>query len=888
MPAATDVQNLFNGKAHSWPGKYRSGGSLAPRVEQFAARVSDFCPRAGSILDLGCGTGEIAAAIARRGYGVTACDIAEDMLQVARRRWARMPVGWLSLRQDWTALPFEDSSFDGIVASSVFEYLADLDGVVRELARVLRPGGILVFSVPNPCNRIRKVERLFRSRFILRAVRPWAGRIRGAKPYLAYLQLSRNRFGALQWESILNAAGFEAVDESQLSEASWQRQASAPLVLVTVKRVQRGDLHAVEIELIRQMPSSAVLEQTERAPSRDGGITLPEFASGLKPPSVGTYWRTLRHLQGSQMFWLVRHRVWQGVWRGPRPSVQVAAAPVRLKSLCEPAVFAEWQPARARRMIESGEFDLLNAACDGTNGMPWTSSALSRLGLYHLNYCDFLNLDLTQPLDRPVLRKALRLMLDWHRQNSTGREVGWEPYPLSLRVVNWLKFLLRNGRYLEVVDEKIAVAEILFSLRLQVCALEKALEFHLRANHLLKNLKALMFAGALLETRESNRWWNKGAKLLAGQLEEQILPDGGHFERSPMYHAEVLDDLLDLQTLTSASGRPLACAPLLSESIDRMADFLEAVLHPDGEIPLFNDSAFGMSPASRDLLLRAGRLSTACGRAGNAVTILPETGYAVMREPRSKSCLIFDCGAVGPDFQPGHAHCDVLSYELSLDGQRVVVDTGVSTYEPGPERHYERSTAAHNTLRIDGEEQAEIWASFRVGRRPKVRPMDSGQVKRYAFMRGLHQAYRRLGVVHARQIILCPGNCWVVIDSLEGGGWHRVESFIHFHPGVQVGACTEGERSFAGDLRKRFLLSFASHRYFLLSSEAGNFALKEAWYSPEFGRRQKQTVCCWAWQGFLPSQLVYALVPAGRRIPRAFLQSDQKFIAIDDVRIPLR
>ena len=538
-------------------------------------------------------------------------------------------------------------------------------------------------------------------------------------------------------------------------------------------------------------------------------------------------------------------------------------------------------------MIESGEFDFLSMTSGGAKRIPWSSKVPPRLWLYHLNYCDFVNLDINQPEDRPVLRKALQLMADWCEQNATGREVGWEPYTLSLRIVNWLKFLLRNPSKLNAIEEKAAVAEILSSLRCQVLALEKNLEFHLRANHLLKNIKALMFAGALLETSESNRWWVKGAKLLDGQLREQILPDGGHCERSPMYHAEVLDDFLDLETVASSSRRFLPCAPTLSDCIDRMSNFLEAMLHPDGEIPLFNDSAFGIAPSARELLSRARRHNVTFGKAERETNIFRDTGYAVIRGPESKSRLIFDCGPVGLDYQPGHAHCDVLSYELSLDGQRVVVDTGVSGYEPGLGRQYERSTAAHNTLRIDGEEQAEIWASFRVGHRPQVSSIESGQVDGFHFVRGSHQAYRRLGVVHARQIILCPGSRWVVVDCLQGKGTHGIESFVHFHPGTEVRACPDFDNPSYGDLRKRFVIHSAGHLYFFLSSNKGSVALKDAWYSPEFGRREKQVVIYWSWQGALPARLVYAFAPAGRSIPSVSLQADQESIEIDNVRIPL-
>ena len=72
---------------------------------------------------------------------------------------------------------------------------------------------------------------------------------------------------------------------------------------------------------------------------------------------------------------------------------------------------------------------------------------------------------------------------------------------------------------------------------------------------------------------------------------------------------------------------------------------------------------------------------------------------------------------MGPDYQPGHGHCDLFSFEWSCGSQRVICDTGVYAYQDPIMRPYVRSTAAHNTVRVDGEEQSEIWQEFRVARR---------------------------------------------------------------------------------------------------------------------------------------------------------------------------
>ena len=568
-------------------------------------------------------------------------------------------------------------------------------------------------------------------------------------------------------------------------------------------------------------------------------------------------------------------------------------------------------------MLETQAWEFLNVPRAAPGPIPWSGEDLPKLWHYHLNYCHFLNVDLTDSEDEPLLRSALAIALDWIDRNPTGGEIGWEPYPLSLRIVNWLKFLARNAERLKELGENAAPAgsaidRIAASLHVQALTLERRLEKDLRANHLLKNAKALIFAGALLEAPETPRWLEKGGKLLKAELAEQVLADGGHIERSPMYHAQVLDDLLDLQALTSASAETVGYGPMLSGRIAQMAGFLRAILHPDGEIPLFNDAALGVARPAQELLHLAGRPPAPPSVRG--VTVLAASGYAVVRDLGSESCLVFDGGPLGPDYQLGHAHCDVLSYELSLEGQRVVVDTGVSTYEKGPERHYERSTAAHNTLRIDGEEQAEIWAAFRVGRRPRVGRIEGGDVQGCQLVRGKHFGYRRLGVTHTRVVIRTPESSWLVLDSLTGKGRHRVESFLHFHPAVALVPCAEGGRDVpaerlptaakgykdvpperlsgdeeAGEVQAmlpRWTLQFGDYRYFFMTLGGGELTVTRSWYASEFGLRQTRPVILWTWTGDLPTTMLYAFVPADAT-PPIVRRVDANTVEVDGATIRL-
>ncbi|MCL4721308.1 MAG: heparinase II/III family protein, partial [Gammaproteobacteria bacterium] len=365
----------------------------------------------------------------------------------------------------------------------------------------------------------------------------------------------------------------------------------------------------------------------------------------------------------------------------------------------------------------------------------------------------------------------------------------------------------------------------------------------------LKNGKALVFAGACLTGPAARGYLARGLDIVLGEADEQIMADGGHVERSPLYHAIALEDYLDLVNLLGSNPglAPPGALATLGAAAGRALGFLDTVLDGRGAIPLFNDAAFGIAPPPAALLAYGRRVlgaaadgsgagvadASAAADPGGAAPFrefrLPDSGYYGYRQ--GGESLIVDCGAVGPDYQPGHAHCDTLSFQLCVAGQPVVVDSGTFDYEPGALRHYLRSTAAHSTLRIDGAEQSEIWGQFRVARR--ARPLSARWTTEpdgARVFRGSHDGYTRLkgAPVHTREIQAWPGRRWAVRDAVAGRGRHRLESFLHLHPDIGIHQVDE----------RNFILALPAGPSLRLGFGPGGVIRRaRGYYCPEFGVR---------------------------------------------------
>lgn len=480
---------------------------------------------------------------------------------------------------------------------------------------------------------------------------------------------------------------------------------------------------------------------------------------------AGLYLRTIRHLRPEQVAHRLRLRAQQAALsRWPRPFERRWARPggpsrwpegfVALDAVVPPSCGPVDDLAR-------GRFTFLNETRDLGAPVAWDPQGATQLWLYHQHYWEWA-WTLARHPDRERARRVFAEHLrSWVEATRFGRWNAWAPYPTSLRawvLVNVERDLARGS-----VVEGLLQHE----LRRHAAFVAHNLELDVGGNHLFKNLKALLGLGVFF----GDPYLTEQARSrLRDQVSLQVLADGGHYELSPSYHCQVLADLIDIAALAAATGLP----PIegLDDAVHRMREWLGAMLMPDGDVPLLND-------CERVGIARIGALRPSPPPAGT-LTVLSDSGYVVAR-PGDRIHLVADVGRPCPPDLPAHAQADCLTFEMAVDGERVIVDPGTSVYGSGSRRNWERSTGAHNTITIDGEDQTEVWGSFRAGRLAQATLHRAEVVAGNVEIEASHSGFAHLdgSPVHRRRWTVAPGSV-VITDRLEGSGEHRVRLCLLF------------------------------------------------------------------------------------------------------------
>jgi uncharacterized heparinase superfamily protein len=379
------------------------------------------------------------------------------------------------------------------------------------------------------------------------------------------------------------------------------------------------------------------------------------------------------------------------------------------------------------RLATGWRFTFLGRSRDYGEAIAWhepAATARDQLWRMNLHYMEYLEeLDYAAGAD---------LIQQWIAANPPYRagfwHDSWNSYTVSLRVVVWMQFLAAHDQ---------APAQIVRSIAQQIAFLERNLEHDLGGNHLIKNIKALLWASAFFAGEQSTRWHRLGVRLLGQELDHQILADGVHFERSPSYHAQVFADLLEIRHALGAD--PLGGR--LDAALAHMAEAVMALAHPDGGAAQFNDSGLTMAYAPGACATAHEKLFGVRPKTPAGAFKLDCAGfYGVHGDSYS---LIAKMGRIGADDLPAHAHGDIGSFELSVGGERMIVDQGVFEYVGGASRQMSRATASHNCVAIGGEDQAEFFGAFRCGRRPSVTISDASLDHDALVIEARHDGYDR-------------------------------------------------------------------------------------------------------------------------------------------------
>lgn len=463
----------------------------------------------------------------------------------------------------------------------------------------------------------------------------------------------------------------------------------------------------------------------------------------------------------------------------------------------------------------------------------WENKCATHLWNFNLHYFEYaIALASRYKLtgDNRYFEKFKELYQNWWK--CFGNKVSgdaWHPYTISLRIPN---LIICSELFKELLEEDLEFKKQIFeSLYTQYCFLDKNQEKNLLGNHYFENLKALYIGSVLFQESEKRK---KYEKALLREISIQILSDGMHYERSMMYHNIILEDLIRIERASWYSDNHEFQQKIV-DTIQRMSDVICSIedLKID-RIPLFNDAGSGVAKSAKQIMRAIGSLY---GYVPMGKTAFADAGYYVLKRNGIK--VLFDCGEMGPSYITGHGHCDVLSFELFIEGQPVLVNAGTYHYQTEL-RSYFRSTKSHNTIQIGDNEQADCWGEHRTADRYKV--LDVQQNSNDS-VRGSVQYVK--GDIVSREIELTDKEV-IIHDSItkRRSKQERVCSYYRVHPACSVGA----------DKDKNTVQIYASTKQFVLvvDKDSADVIVHTdsdiCWYSEAFGKKEKTYVLEIRWK----------------------------------------
>jgi hypothetical protein len=523
-------------------------------------------------------------------------------------------------------------------------------------------------------------------------------------------------------------------------------------------------------------------------------------------------WNTVKYLKPAQVIYQVlikfkkKERTYFEKFPVETKVVRISIPELDCDGLLERRFKTEW--------MAKGKVCLLNQVVD-LNYSPGYTKSLKPLIYNNVYYFEY-GVALASQYQRTQDVAWWEMFKKCYKNYLAARADVKSSYTMALHIPNVLIALELFGDTVDTAFREKVYCE-LYS---QYVYLQAHQEKHLLANHYFEDLKALIIAAYLFKDDKGLKGYLKAFKT---QCEEQILEDGVHYELSLMYHKLILEDVMRIAILAKQPDFPDCnwLMPLMQKMVDAIYSLEKGI----GRTPLFNDAGDNVAKTCEQLCLAA---ETQFGIKPVLKDSFSESAYYKLYD--EERALIFDAGKIGVDYQPAHGHCDCLSFELSVGGKPLFVNSGTYEYQ-GDLRKYFRKTYAHNTVEINGHEQSQCWGGFRVAKR-------ISKVYGYAGEGEVNGGYKNyLGEEHLRTISMKDG-ILEVTDTIKAKENVPVRSFLHLARGFVVEGDTIKDNT--GNVIGRVTLQNCEQ----IVMRDGELC----YYSPDFGELKIGTCLVFTWK----------------------------------------
>lgn len=397
----------------------------------------------------------------------------------------------------------------------------------------------------------------------------------------------------------------------------------------------------------------------------------------------------------------------------------------------------------------------------------WNFKDKSPLWNFNLHYFEYLFplikvwINTKEP---KYLYKTIEMIDGWIDNNPIGRGPAWASYTIALRIISWISYY--SYVHNELSDE--FKKKFLASLHTQYLYLTEHLEKDILGNHYFEDLKSIIIAALFFN---DSKVLKKAIVDFKSECKEQILPDGMHFELSPMYHKIIFEGMMIISVALRYEGEQ---DKEIESYLQPMLDVAYNLENGLERIPLFNDGGNNVTKSLPALVKVAEKYFNLKSRCR---TKFPMSGFYIFNscECKKKWKLIVYAGQTGPKYIPGHAHCNAMSFELFCNGKPIIVNCGTYAYQC-KERTFFRSTAAHNTVMINKIEQSQFWDIFRFAKRSNTRVLDV--TDNSIIMEMKDQKDQRV-----KRKIQLQGNKLIIVDTSLG---NYLESYIHSNFSMKI------------------------------------------------------------------------------------------------------